>query len=173
MNTATNGHAPQVDEQTQQQIDDVLKGAKKSSEPAEEKPKKPKAAKNESAIAPASEQVSGKLANQAQALVEADKQAKKARIQAGVREGLEQAKDIREGRQYGVLAGLTQATIEDTRGIIEQLKVLSQHSDATNDLSDVFSLVEGEKDPLEELKVAAIDLVPSLPSSRQAFKIFE
>lgn len=169
--STTNG---QVEEQVKQQIDDVLKGVKKSPEAtAEEKPRKPKAAKNESAIAPASEQVSGKLANQAQALVEADKQAKKARIQAGIKEGLGQAKDIREGRQLGVLVGLTKATLEDTQGIIQQLEILGQHSDATTDMDDLFAVVDGETDPLEVLEVQPSDLIGPLSFSKEAFKIFQ
>lgn len=155
--TATNGQNKQVDIETQKQIEETLKQANTVSK--ESKKETEKQAKE--AMVKASQKIDEKTANQAKELVKADKVSKQARFKTGVREGIEDSKDIRKGYQLGLMTGLTQAKIEDTKQLSEQLKALRDYSDeqASEDLD--VDLKEIDFDPLDVLTDINLDLPES------------
>lgn len=82
-------------------------------------------------IAPRStSQVVGEAtARAAQSLVKANQKAAQERLQTGLREGYEDAKDFRKGYQLGLLKGVTDAKQKDSTEFSQQLEKLRQHTD--------------------------------------------
>ncbi|MBD2730926.1 hypothetical protein H6G96_32565 [Nostoc sp. FACHB-892] len=86
------------------------------------------------------------VAEQAEALVEAEKQARQTYTEAGITKGLKAAGVIRQGFQIGLLTGLTEATKTDAKELVEQLELLDVHIDAES--------TDSTKNLLEQLGVS-------------------
>ncbi len=140
----------------------------------------------DTAIAPqtATSEISAALTQAALNLVEANKEAKQKRIETGIFEGLEDAKDIRIGKQLGTILSLTEADKVDAVELAEQLQNLRAHTDAeTADVVtealkglgiDLNAIREGKQDPTETGKKKAplgSTLSSNLPSKGSSFKI--
>ena len=141
---------------------------------------------SDTAIAPqtATSEISAALTQAALNLVEANKEAKQKRIETGILEGLEDAKDIRIGKQLGTILSLTEADKVDAVELAEQLQNLRAHTDAeTADVVtealkglgiDLNAIREGKQDPTETGKKKAplgYTLSSNLPSKGSSFKI--
>lgn len=86
------------------------------------------------------------VAEQAEALVEAENQARQTYTEAGITKGLKAAGVIRQGFQIGLLTGLTEATKTDAKELVEQLELLDVHIDAES--------TDSTKNLLEQLGVS-------------------
>ncbi|WP_208344511.1 hypothetical protein, partial [Aetokthonos hydrillicola] len=105
-------------------------------------------------------------------LITASTQAKQQRIETGILQGYEKAKDIRVGEQLGTLLALTQAETVDVTELTEQLEKLRSHTDAQT--ADVVS------NALKKLGINSEQAPPtsplestlsSLPDKDSSFKI--
>lgn len=96
----------------------------------------------------ASDTLASKTSQQAQELIKADKRSKQQRLETGIREGIEDAKDIRKGYQLGLLYGLTKSKERDSTELDEQLQKLRQHTDASmgDELQQALDKVLGNLD---------------------------
>lgn len=112
----------------------------------------------------ASDTLASKTSQQAQELIKADKRSKQQRLETGIREGIEDAKDIRKGYQLGLLYGLTKSKERDSQELDEQLQKLRQHTDASmgdelqQALDKVLGNVETEDGEDEEDSSNSLDL---------------
>lgn len=131
----------------------------------------------DTAIAPktASSEMELALGQAAKDLIELSKQAKQQRLETGIREGFEKAKDIRVGEQLGTLLALAQSESIDASELSEQLEKLRAHTDAetANIVSEALkklainsSVSEVKKSPLESTLFKG-----RLPSKNNSFKI--
>ncbi|KAB8333589.1 hypothetical protein SD80_012390 [Scytonema tolypothrichoides VB-61278] len=85
--------------------------------------------KGEIAPRSTSQVVGSATAKAAQNLVKANQKAAQERLQTGLREGYEDAKDFRKGYQLGLLKGVTDAKQKDSTEFSQQLEKLRQHTD--------------------------------------------
>ena len=155
----------QLDPQTNDRIEEVLNEKTQKVQTL----KKPTRKSKKGSIQKASDKVNEATANAAQQLVKADKAAKKVRIQSGIQQGEQDAKDIRQGYQIGLLKGLTKAKVEDTIELASQLGALQ---DFTNEETEIdLEEEEGESDPLEAL-LELSELSNKMTPPSESFKIF-
>ncbi len=114
-------------EDTQQCPEEVLRAAKAASQQAQQSEPSSSSSSAEQSSRAIEKTVTSELqqatSEAAKELVDANSQALQERLQIGVREGLEDAKDIRKGYQLGLLKGLTQAKQTDTRELGEQKRL--------------------------------------------------
>ncbi len=166
--------------------EEVLRAAKAASQKAQEQATESPSSEPSSSEAPQSsgaieKTVSSELqqatSDAAKELVDANSQALQERVQIGVREGLEDAKDIRKGYQLGLLKGLTQAKQTDTRELGEQLQALRQHTDQKAQSEVEESLTQLNKTvKAEDLEESPLELVnrlvkESAPKQSENFRI--
>ena len=141
---------------------------------------------SDTAIAPktATSEIGAALTQAALSLVEANKEAKQKRIETGILEGIEDAKDIRIGKQLGTLLSLAEADKLDVEELSQQMQNLRVHTDVeTADVVtealkgfgiDLNAIREGNEDPAETgKKKAPLESILSnnLPSKNSSFKI--
>ncbi len=141
---------------------------------------------SDTAIAPktATSEIGAALTQAALSLVEANKEAKQKRIETGILEGIEDAKDIRIGKQLGTLLSLAEADKLDVEELSQQMQNLRIHTDVeTADVVtealkgfgiDLNAIREGNEDPAETgKKKAPLESILSnnLPSKSSSFKI--
>ncbi|MDF5717725.1 MAG: hypothetical protein PUP93_28625 [Rhizonema sp. NSF051] len=181
-------HEPTSLTETPLSAEELLKQAKQQSKKdgtvAEEAEQGEVGAQN-TAIAPktASSEVNAALTQAAQNLVQLNQEAKKKRIETGILEGLEDAKDLRLGKQLGTLLSLAEAEKTDVEELAQQLNNLRSHTDAqtvdavTEAIKglgiDLEAIREGKLESTEEKKPSPLGsmLSTKLPSKSGSFKI--
>ncbi len=161
--------------------EEVLRAAKAASQKAQESEPEPSSSEAPQSSGAIEKTVSSELQqatnDAAKELVDANSQALQERVQIGVREGLEDAKDIRKGYQLGLLKGLTQAKQTDTRELGEQLQALRSHTDtqAQSDVSESLTQLNKtvKKEDLEESPLELVNRLvkESAPTQNEGFRI--
>ncbi len=156
----------QAKQQTKQEVSSETSNSEEPAVETEDTAIAPKTASSEMELA---------LGQAAKDLIELSKQAKQQRLETGIREGFEKAKDIRVGEQLGTLLALAQSESIDASELDEQLEKLRAHTDAetANIVSEALkklginsSVAEVKKSPLESTLFKG-----KLPSKNNSFKI--
>jgi hypothetical protein len=173
--------------QPQVSAEDILKQAKQQAKQAETKAERESQLQETSeptdetgeqggAIAPktATSEMGLALGDAAKSLIENSQQAKQQRLETGIREGYEQAQDIRTGRQLGTLLALAESEHIDAVELDEQLEKLRQHTDAqtANVVSEAIKKL-GIGNQKKEVKSPLESTLSKgrLPSKGNSFKI--
>jgi flagellar biosynthesis/type III secretory pathway protein FliH len=125
------------------------------------------------ALKTASSELQQALGQAASDLITASTQAKQQRIETGILQGYEKAKDIRVGEQLGTLLALTQAETVDVTELTEQLEKLRAHTDAqTADVvSNAFKKLGISTDQATTPTSPLESTLSSLPDKDSSFKI--
>lgn len=153
---------------TNQQIDELLNDEPVTQkEPA--KGKKPRN-KNDALTTKASEETTNALALKAQELLKAEEESAQALIQAGVSDGLHDAKVMRGGYQLGLLEGLKRSKTEDTRQLLSQKAMVREYTDEMTDISQILEALNEGTDPLDFTGKERIQV--SLPTSEGCLNFF-
>ncbi|GEM_PF-3510336 len=168
--------------------DEILKQSKQQTqkdEPVDELPQAEDSDTQNTDLVPktASSEVNAALTQAAQSLVELNQESKKKRIETGILEGIEDAKDIRLGKQLGTLLSLAEAERTDVEELAEQLDRLRSHTDtqtadvvteAIKELGiDLNAIREGKPQETKEKKPSPLESTLSikLPGKSSSFKI--
>ncbi|MBO3464139.1 hypothetical protein G7B40_001510 [Aetokthonos hydrillicola Thurmond2011] len=132
----------QAPEPTSEQLLQQAKQETRAAKPQEEEKPDPTPTTGGGEITTATSQIEGAIAQSAQKLVQIEEQARTARVQMGFELGQQEAQDIRQGHQLGLLTALVQAKAQDTNDLAEQLQALRQHTDGTTSTA-INSLLQG------------------------------
>ena len=170
-NSSANTSETSDEESTPNTIEDT------STSPQEEQ-------KGEIAPRTTSSAVSEATARAAQNLVKANQQAAQERLQTGLREGYEDAKDFRKGYQLGLLKGVTDAKRTDSTEFSQQLEKLRTHTDIEGgqDIDQILGKMglslETEQPGQENQEETPLDIFSrlvdsSLPTDKETLNILD